>query len=305
MFEALLSKVGGGGSDPPGVWVPATAGTKSYIGKMIAIGTDLFVFGGTNNTTNTNVIRKFNTVTKVWSNVGTLPWTADSMVACVIDGLIYVHGGGDGSTRFGNLVSFNPANNQITVLMAGIASRGATGCAINGKFYVYGGTTTVTINTLRVYDPVTNAWTTLTPGGTAPGGKFYAGGGAVNNKFYIVGGAGATGGAWDKSINIYDPVANAWETSIPMSFGMYANVCAVIDDKIYTAGGAEESVGVGAYVKTTRVFDTIAKSWTVLAPQAKALAYQTEAVISGKIYAFGGYSVSEGAVADLNTFIPG
>lgn len=305
MFEALLLGVGGGA-----VWTPLTAGTPVYCAKLIGFGTALFSFGGANSAgAALATVKKFDLIAGTWSTVATLPWAADSMCAVVIDGLIYVYGGGTGDTRFGNLVSFNPVTNAVVARLAGVPARGASAVAINGKMYVYGGSgsSTVILATLRCYDPVDNTWTTLSPQGTLPGAKYYAAEGVVNGKMVIAGGSGGVSvNNWSKTVETYDPALNTWEARVSMVIGVYGVGSGAMGKYVYAVGGIQSDVGANDYVKTVRAFDTEGSVWVSLPDRAKGLGYAAGAVLDDKLYLYGGYSsaVPTGPQGDLISLTP-
>lgn len=300
MLEATLGHVNLGGPPPgPGSWSILPIGQTSYLGRAIAYGGNIFIFGGRSPTNPTNGIRKFNTSDRSWSSAGTLPWAGESSVAAVIGGLIYVHGGGGtGTTRFGNLVSFNPVNGAITELAPYVAARAASGVAILGKLYVFGGESTVPLNSLRCYDPATNKWTTLDPGGSIPTVKYYHDAVVVDNKMYVVSGF-SSGGQWIKTMDVYDPVLNIWEPTIELSFGVYAAAVVAIGRRIYVAGGVEQDSN---YVDTTRVYDVATKAWTIVKPMPKKVSYMPFGVVDSKLYTFGGYVLASGGPVN-DTFL--
>jgi len=304
MFEALSTRPNFGPAPPgPGGWASLTNSAVSYLGRAIAFGGDIFIFGGRIPSAQSNLIRKYNIASKSWSNVGTLPWTGESAVAVVIDGLIYVHGGaGSGTTRYGNTVSFNPVTNAVTVLAVGLAARASAAVAIDGKMYVFGGETTTYVNTLRCYDPTTNTWITLSPTGNVPAARAFHEAGVINGKMYVVSGF-ATGSQTVKTIDIYDPATNVWEPVINLNFGVYACGLVVIGKRIYVCGGIEQPSTT--YVDTTRVYDTDTGQWTTVQPMFKKMAYLQVTMSNNKLYSIGGYAVSSGGpVGDTSVYTP-
>lgn len=304
MLEALSVRPNFGPAPPgPGGWTALTSSAVSYLGRAIAFGGDIFVFGGRIPSAQSNLIRKYNIASKVWSNVGTLPWVGESAVAVVIGDLIYVHGGqGAGTTRYGNTVSFNPVTNVVTTLATGLAARASSAVAIDGKMYVFGGETTVYVNSLRCYDPATNQWTTLSPTGSIPTARAFHEAGVVGGKMYVVSGY-ITGNQAVKTMDVYDPVANAWEPAIVLGFGVYANGIGVIGKRIYVCGGIEQPNTV--YVDTTRVYDTETGQWTVVQPMFKKMAYLQVTMADNKLYSIGGYAVTSGGpVGDTAVYTP-
>ena len=303
MLEALCARPPFGSAPPgPGSWAALpSAPSATYLGTAVAFGSDIFLFGGRAPTAQTNAIRKFNTLTNTWSTVGTLPWSAEAIVGVVINGLIYVHAGGSGASRFGNLVSFNPSNNAVTVLAGDVATTGAAAVAIGNKMYVFGGQTTNTVlNTIRCYDPVTNQWTALTPSGVVPTARYFVSAAAADGKMYIVSGA-TTGTVVVKSIDVYDPVANAFEQALPISFGIYAMGVGIIGRYLYVVGGSNQ----GPTVDDTRIYNLDTKSWSSGAVLPKKLGYLPMAIVGDKLYTLGGYSsTAGGGVTDQYLYTP-
>lgn len=304
MLEAMLCKGSGLGGPGPGVWGAHPSMPPRYLHAVVAYEDSLFLFGGRSPVPVTTRITRYNPSTRVFTEVGVLPWAADSLQAVLMDGLIYVYSGNYGTERFGNLVTFNPVTNAVVVKAPGIAVAGPSLAAIKGKLYAFGGQTSVVTNTLRCYDPLTNAWTTLTPSGTTPVGRYYTGTVALDDKMYLVSGM-TTGGGFVREINIYDPVANAWEPSIPTPFGFFANGIQLVGKKIYVFGGRDDGGGYGGYTNKCRVFDTETKTWYTVKPMDKVISYQGCGMVDGVIYSMGGYDGPGATVlGDVLTYIP-
>jgi len=144
-------------------------------------------------------LNAYDPVSNTWSSLAAAPHPQSGAVGGVIDGKLYVAGGTDGSDSAGYLDVYDSSTNTWTSkapLPYGVGS--AAGGVLNGKLYVIGGGglesngngSGVYLNTVEVYDPVTNTWTTDTPAPTARSG---AGGAVVNGVLYVVGGSSSSG----------------------------------------------------------------------------------------------------------------
>lgn len=303
MFEALCARPPFGSTPPgPGAWSFLPVGSSSYLGRAVSFGTDVFVFGGRLPTSPSNQIRKFNTLTNSWTLVATLPWVGESSVAVVIGNLIYVHGGaGTGTTRFGNIVSFNPVTNVVTPLLAGLPARAASAVSFDGKMYVFGGETSEYINTLRFYDPVTNAWSVIQTVGSIPEVRAFHDAVILGTKMYVVSGV-TNGGQPTKTLNICDLVNWAWEPPVTIDFGVYAYGIGLMGKRIYVCGGVETGT---VYSDATRIYDTETEQWTLAKAMPKKVAYVQAAVIGDKLFSTGGYAVpGNSPVTDTLLYTP-
>jgi N-acetylneuraminic acid mutarotase len=158
--------------------------------------------------------------------------------------------------------------------------------AINGKLYVVGDGDPRT----AVFDLETKQWIADGPARPFPGRAH--GAEVVGGKLYLIGGLGA--GSAGK-VQIYDPVAKTWSTGAAMPWAGGAVSTALIQGKIYAAGGV---VGA-ATVRNTAAYDPVGNSWTALAlmPVGRN---QTAAASDGRrMYVFGG---RDGGVGLTNGF---
>ena len=101
---------------------------------------------------------------------------------------------------------------------------------LGGKIYVVGGHTGIsprssTLNSVERFDPITNAWESLSPMSTARRGAAAA---VLDGKLYVAGGCGPdTKFGADSDLNClstverYDPSTNAWESVASMSKGRW------------------------------------------------------------------------------------
>ncbi|MEA4973582.1 MAG: kelch repeat-containing protein [Candidatus Metalachnospira sp.] len=159
---------------------------------------------------------------------------------------------------------------------------------IDGKIYAIGScwdsNYTKILSPTEVYDPSTNAWSTLASMPIAL--LDYLQTEAIDGKIYAIGGWG-TDDIPVTSTEVYDPATDAWTVLAPMSVNLADDFqTEVINGKIYAIGNIHD----GTCTLSTEVYDPSTDTWTILASiPTNCKAFQTE-VIDGKIYVLGGYS---------------
>ena len=119
------------------------------------------------------------------------------------------------------------------------ARAGLAAAAIDGKLYAVGGAVhdvggaALPVNTLEVYDPVTDRWTFKRRMPTPRLGLAAA---AIDGKLYAAG--GNAGISFFNTLEVYDPVANTWTTLAPMPRTRSGLAAAAIGGQLYAAGGS-------------------------------------------------------------------
>jgi N-acetylneuraminic acid mutarotase len=141
---------------------------------------------------------------------------------------------------------------------------------IGSKLFVAGGvenplTTYNTVNTVRIYDTLTQRWSISSPLSAARRQPLVV---KVKNKLLFIGGYNAgTGLDWTffKNIDIYDETTGAWST-VYMRTGRANASITVSGSKVLIAGGMYKVGYVGAaltpfHTKTVDIFDVDANTW--------------------------------------------
>ncbi|PYR42363.1 MAG: hypothetical protein DMF95_28565, partial [Acidobacteria bacterium] len=228
-----------------------------------------------------------------WTSLASDPVPKFSPAGGAINGKLYVSGYSTATFPYVmHLNVYDPALNTWAALTPSSLGRAyADAAVINGKLYVVGGCTnnsdcSFVTNALEVYDPGTNAWSTLAP---MPTRRLDPAVGVMNGKLYVVGGnLGALSGYPSiTTTEVYDPAANSWTTLAPMPTDRRGAVGAVIDGLFYVVGGAH---GNGAAVGTVEVYDPAANSWS---SRANMPIFRREAAggaINDQLYMVGGYT---------------
>ncbi len=155
--------------------------------------------------------------------------------------------------------------------------------ALGGLVYVVGGFDADAQSTNRVwrYDPAPDAWQEVAPlPATQPlnhvacaplGGKVYAIGG-LRDDFSAV-----------ASCFVYDPATNAWSPIAPLALARGAAAAAVIDGKVYAAGGLP-----AARSRDFAVYDPALNQWTALPSMPTGRDHLVGAAVDGRFYAIAG-----------------
>ena len=198
------------------------------------------------------------------------------------DGKILVFGGQkNGQTSSDTVESYDPATNTLTLLPATATKR------VNSypRLHLLPSGRISLTNQLRtqLFNPSTNTWSL---GATMN----YGGRGASDHSVLLpgltkvleFGGKTSTASSATETAEIIDFAAPTpqWRYTAPMNFPrMYANPVVLPDGNVLVVGGGR---GPGIYdnpVKEVELFDPVAETWAVLAPQVAPRIYHSTAVL--------------------------
>ncbi|HEY7163111.1 MAG TPA: kelch repeat-containing protein [Candidatus Binatia bacterium] len=162
-----------------------------------------------------------------------------------------------------------------------------TGVAeLDGKIYVIGGYPwdRKTVATVEVYDSRMDKWQIVAP---LPQPLNHVMPAAVNAKIYVIGGQTTESSEPDKagfvnSVYEYDPALNKWSQRAPMPTSRSGGAAAVIDGKIYVAGGRPPGGHDFA------VYDPKTDSWAKLANLPTQRNHLAAGALDRKVHVFGG-----------------
>ena len=106
------------------------------------------------------------------------------------------------------------------------------------------------------------------------------------------------------SLERYDPSTNEWEEEAvsPMPTARENSRMAVLDDKLYVAGGESEDNGTTSNL--VERYDLATKSWEAVAPMAAARYFHATAVLDGKLYAVGGDNDDDHYLSSVERYDP-
>ncbi|KXJ38145.1 Kelch repeat-containing protein [Bacillus spizizenii] len=222
-----------------------------------------------------------------WKERADLPEPRVGASSGVVDGKIYVIGGGTVKPgTYGNQTFvYDPKTNEWTKKADMPTERGgAATVTVDGKIYVMGGRSNDgVVNTVEVYDPKKDTWEKLGDlpfEKMVPAYKIYAE--AIGKKIYVVGSASNS----YATTYSYDLETNKWEKKQKLNYEVTGAVTgastAVIDNKLYILGGTH-------YIpQIVYVYDPEKDTWVengkgFTAGYYSALAYKGKILMTGGV----------------------
>jgi hypothetical protein len=212
-----------------------------------------------------------------WSGLADLPHPGVGVASCVINGKLYVVGGGADSwtSRDANKIpdhtdEYDPVTNTWRSRAEIPSPRNfATASAVNGKCYVIGGGTGESwldpaLTTVQAYDPATNTWEDKAP---LPEGRHGAASAVVNGKIYVRGGgdSGDFGGSnLRAAVAIYDPRTNLWRMGADIPTPRRAAAVVSVGGYIYSLGGIIPGPNWPATLASVERYDAVTNEWNEL-----------------------------------------
>ncbi|WP_412535850.1 kelch repeat-containing protein [Marinobacter sp. MIT932201] len=209
-----------------------------------------------------------------------------------IDGKFYAVGGKNSSGHLSTLLIYDPSTDSWSqgANLPGEAVENAAVTALNGKLYVFGGSTAPfsgAVANAAVYDPASNSWSALADMPTARGGVTAQ---AVNGLIYVMGGMSDQGASLSV-VEVYNPATNSWQTATPLTYVRDNPGSAVLDGKIYVFGGRNREANgntIQGAMKTVEMFDPATNIWTEMTPMPTGRRAMSVGVIDGKAQVAGG-----------------
>jgi hypothetical protein len=161
-------------------------------------------------------------------------------------------------------------------------------CALDGKIYVIGGTTT-SLNAnkmVEIYDPQTNSWTEST---SLPEIKSGASACVVNGKIYVFGGEKDFRGTGLKEVYEYDPSLDHWTQKKDMPTARFYMNAEAVNGKIYVMGGISHPAAEYAFT-VNEEYDPVTDTWLKATELPTLRAGYGSAVVNNKVYLIEGFS---------------
>ncbi len=257
-----------------------------------ASGGKLYVMGGIKPVWQpTGLVHVYDPQTNAWTRLKPMPQPSHHTAIAELDGKIYLFGGfllpesgPPAWVPINNAWRYDPATDTWTALAPMPTKRGAAAAvAAGGRIYVIGGAAQSqgdpspsvhpsrshrSLPTIEEYDPATNTWRSRTDMPTA---RNHVAVGAVKGKIYVIG--GRLGAAFITAmpgntdlVQEYDPSTDRWSLKAPMPTARSAMGYAVINDKIYVAGGEAQTYEYLAAFRAFERYDPATNRWEKLPP---------------------------------------
>ena len=213
---------------------------------VVAWNGDLYVFGGSTAPFSGAVDNAavFDPDTASWSTLADMPTPRGGATAQVLNGDLYVIGGlGADGASLDTVEIFDPVTGQWSTGTDLQTRRDNPGSAVvDDLLYVFGGRTrnadgfivNGTLNTIEIYDPVSDLWTFGTP---MPTGRRAMSVGTLNNRIQVIGGeVGVGGNAFDQNEE-YNPITDTWRSLPSIPTPRHGAGFGTIDHVVYVVAG--------------------------------------------------------------------
>lgn len=238
----------------------ASLGGINYVGQWT--GSSFIAWGGG---TPSNGGGIYNPVADSWSSMTTNGAPAAGGVFAVWTGTKLLMWGGSVSATFNTGALYDPTNDSWTAMATAGAPVGRrntnypSSVAVWTGTYaiIWGGETGSQLNSGGLYNPATNAWTTIPTLG-APSTRQTYETTWTGSKFMVFGGIG---GSLVNTGGFYDPTNNNWSSIATLNAPSprYSGASAWGSPRFYVFGGF-----TGSYVNTGAYYDTSTNAWTTM-----------------------------------------
>ncbi|MES2124357.1 MAG: kelch repeat-containing protein [Gemmatimonadota bacterium] len=234
---------------------------------------------------NVDDVLGYNTATDRWVHLARTPKPFLGGVTAIVGDTLYAGLGAiRGSDPDNPLIWRTTLRNQWRQLDSLPTPLGeVAGGVINGKLYLVGEGNPGT----AVYDIAAGRWEPAGSVRNRPASGNHHAAEVVGGKLYLLGGFGRNA---EGLLQVFDPVIDRWSLGPAMPFATGAAASALIDGKIYVAGGI---VG-NTTTEQAAVFDVATQQWTALAPMPRPRNHAASGTDGKRFYVFGGRGPGSG-----------
>lgn len=221
----------------------------------------------------------YDPATDLWVALPDLPAARKTPVAGVVDGQVYVTTGSSTSTTWrGDLTNRWERASSMPVALGEVA-----GGVLGDQLVLVGEANAATLS----LDLGSGSWAPAPslPTRLYPGNHHAAQ--VVDGDLYLFGGLG--GGAAGR-VQRYDPATRTWSTRAPMPFAAGSSSSALIDGKVYVAGGIVGS----STTDRAAVYDPWMNTWEEIAPMPEGRNHAASGTDGTSLYVFGGRGAGSG-----------
>jgi N-acetylneuraminic acid mutarotase len=174
--------------------------------------------------------------------------------------------------------------------------------SINDTIFVIGGfdISGKALDVVEVYDTLNDTWSKTAH---LPIPLHHTTASSYNGKVYVVGGFTSDAGDWipTNKLFIYDPLKEEWKEGQPMQTARGALSATFVNGILYAIGGQQSSdIEISEILNTTEAYDPSTDTWTSKKAMPTSRHHAASSLVDGKIYVFGGRTVANSSLANLN-----
>ena len=262
-----------------------------------------------------SIVEEYDSATDTWTTKNDIPTKRWFLSSCIVNGKIYTLGGAitgwDTFTPTDTVEVYDPATDLWdSGKSMPIARMGQASCVVNGKIYVFGGSSesgpnfniVSTVHEFTPPEPETSPWASKTP---MPEPRLMAASAQVGGIIYVIG--GITSDSQPKAVSsvlAYDPRTDTWTSKADMPTARHSMATCCLDGKIYAVGGSTDPTTPGGKVATVEVYDPIIDTWQIKSDLPFINVYMAACTVNGKIYAIGGMDAHQRALSTVLEYDP-
>jgi len=279
-------------------WTSGAALPTARMGAAAgAIGKDIYVVDGYNNSAVFGVNEIYNIKTNTWTTGASDPNPRAFTAYAVVNKILYVFGGSNFSALLSLTESYNPATNTWTTLAPmPYVQESASAVAVKDVIYVMGGQGyDGYLTNVASYNTTTNTWTEEAP---LLASKGWSAVGKLGASIVNADGVAGAGGYADAEG--YNAKKNTWAELTADPTPRETGCFAAIKNQLYVAGGNN-----GSLLTLNEAYSPKTKSWTTLAPIPQEVwGAVASAESGGRMYCFGGGHYQETVYGYVQIYQP-
>jgi len=226
-----------------------------------------------------------------WEQLADMPTPRAAFAADVVDGVIYVIGGGRlwAQAHLGPIEAYDTLTNTWAKKAAMPTPRVWPSISVvDGILYVIGGRRNDGVSgAVEAYNPVTDTWVKKSP---MPTPRFVLSTTVIDGKIYAIGGIPDWAPGLS-TVEVYDPKTDTWTKKADMPTPRLALTTGAIAGKIVAIGGMDRG-GPGDWfaVSAVEVYEPQTDTWTKKAemPTPRGRLSPSGCVVGEQIYVIGG-----------------
>jgi N-acetylneuraminic acid mutarotase len=250
---------------------PLQVGERQEHGVALGENGTIYAIGGLLRRAVSASVEEYNIAKNEWREVADLPTAMHHPNVASVNGKVYVLGGVVGLYPWepvGDSFVYEPRNNSWTKIKSLIRPRGSAVVGVHeGKVWLAGGLDGImqAMNSLDMYDTVTDEWTTFPDLQLPWPPRDHAGGGVINDTFYVIGGRiGQIEARLNDTLalNVRELPMFGWTEKAQIPTGRGGAAVAIMGKKIYVFGGEGNAADPTGVYGDMDVYDSESNKWS-------------------------------------------